>query len=554
MSLVFALASWMLADRAAAQGPTVDTSVPTLPGSGTSLLGTAPGAGGGLFPNLPGTGGILGGRPGVSTPKGIPTTVSTPGIGAGPADMQMPISSPQPAPVSPTTAPFYGTLEIASQDDDGPPDGVTLDQAIDITLERSLDLRSKFLEIPMARADILQANLRSNPIFYQDGQLLQYKGASTQFTRAAPGGPSQFDTNVTYPLDVSHKRQARTRVAARAERVLEALYQDAVRQRIDDVYGAFVTALAARQTVRYAKQSADRLVDVTERNEQRFKKGDISLADLNQVRIRLRTARLGLVDAEAAYRKAKLDLGSLMNLKLDEIAQLELKGTINDVAPPPPPVEELRKLAVAERPDIVSVRLGVHRAEADFRLAKANAYSDVYVLWQPYTFQDNTPYGLKSQYSWALGVTVPLPIYNRNQGGISRAKINVTQTELQLGDLERQAQIDVEEAVLEYEVTRREVEELAEHVVPPAKQVRDNVFKLYIAGPAAFSTTWTLSKITTRSSSNISTRRSAIGAACSRSIRLWARGSCPDRVESEESMVRPSPRPQGGEDGTSNSP
>ncbi len=92
----------------------------------------------------------------------------------------------------------------------------------------------------------------------------------------------------------------------------------------------------------------------------------------------------------------------------------------------------------------------MHRAEADVRLAKANAYSDVYVLWQPYTFQDNSPYGLKSQYSWALGVTVPLPIYNRNQGGISRAKINVTQSELQLGDLERQAQIDVEQAVQEY--------------------------------------------------------------------------------------------------------
>ena len=77
--------------------------------------------------------------------------------------MQMPISSPQPAPVSPTTTPFYGTLEIVTQDDDGPPDGVTLDQAIDITLERSLDLRSKFLEIPMARADILAGQLAVQP-------------------------------------------------------------------------------------------------------------------------------------------------------------------------------------------------------------------------------------------------------------------------------------------------------------------------------------------------------------------------------------------------------
>jgi outer membrane protein, heavy metal efflux system len=92
---------------------------------------------------------------------------------------------------------------------------------------------------------------------------------------------------------------------------------------------------------------------------------------------------------------------------------------------------------------------------------------------------------LKSQYSWALGVTVPLPIYNRNQGGIARAKINVTQSEVQLGDLERQAQIDVEEAVLEYEITRREVDELREHVIPPAQQVRDNVFKLYTEGASS---------------------------------------------------------------------
>ena len=84
-------------------------------------------------------------------------------------------------------------------------------------------------------------------------------------------------------------------------------------------------------------------------------------------------------------------------------------------------------------------------------------------------FRTTTPYGLKSQYSWALGVTVPLPIYNRNQGGISRAKINVTQSEIQLGDLERQAQIDVEEAVQEYEVTRREVDELREDVMPPGQ-------------------------------------------------------------------------------------
>jgi cobalt-zinc-cadmium efflux system outer membrane protein len=397
--------------------------------------------------------------------------------------MQMPISAPQPQPVGPVSAPFAGTLDIpGAPEDDGPPDGLTLDRAIDITLERSLDLHAKFYEIPMARADTLQANLRSNPVFYQDGQLLQYRGTSTQFTRAAPGGPSQVDTNITYPLDVSHKRQARTVVASRAERVLEAQYQDAVRNRIDDVYGAYVTALGARQTVRYSVQSVKGYEQLVSLTKDLHEKGQVPLADLNLVENKLRIARLGSRDAEASYRRAKLDLGSLMNLKLDEIATLELRGTISDVAPPPPPVAELRKIALAERPDVASFRLGVSRAQADVRLARANAFSDVYVLWQPYTLQDNIPYGLKSQVSWALGVTVPLPIYNRNQGGIERAKINVTQSEMQLSETERQLMIDVEKAVQEYEVSRRLVEDLRHDVIPDAKQVRDAAFRLWQGG------------------------------------------------------------------------
>ena len=122
------------------------------------------------------------------------------------------------------------------------------------------------------------------------------------------------------------------------------------------------------------------------------------------------------------------------------------------------------------------------RAEADVRLARANRFSDVFLLFQPYTYQDNAPYGLKSAVSYALGVTVPLPIYNRNQGGIQRTVLNVGQTQTQLADVERQALIDVEKAVQEYEVTRREVDELSKEVIPEATQVRDEAFKLHRVG------------------------------------------------------------------------
>ena len=69
--------------------------------------------------------------------------------------------------------------------------------------------------------------------------------------------------------------------------------------------------------------------------------------------------------------------------------------------------------------------------------ALANRYQDAYLLYQPYTFQNNAPFGKKSATSWALGVTVPLPVYNRNQGNIERARLNVDQSRIELAGIER---------------------------------------------------------------------------------------------------------------------
>ena len=169
-------------------------------------------------------------------------------------------------------------------------------------------------------------------------------------------------------------------MATRAERVLEAQYQEAVRQRIDDVYDAFVLGtLAARQTLRYARQSVQGLEKLATKTEELYRGQSISLGDYNRIKIQLRTARLGLIDAEAAYRKAKLDLGSLMNLSREEIARPGDQGIDRRQGPARRPTSRsFGRIALAERPDVISFRLGVLRAEADVRLARANRLNDVY--------------------------------------------------------------------------------------------------------------------------------------------------------------------------------
>src|SRR5262245_11562521 len=136
--------------HAVAQTPGGDSGS-GLPGSSSSLLGPSPGAGGGVFAgNSPGTGQLLGGRPGVSTPKGITPSITTPGT-FSPTLLQQPIAPPPEQPIAPSSTPLFGMLEVpADPEDDGPASGVTLDKAIDLTLQRSLDLRSKYFEIPQA--------------------------------------------------------------------------------------------------------------------------------------------------------------------------------------------------------------------------------------------------------------------------------------------------------------------------------------------------------------------------------------------------------------------
>ena len=485
--LVVALAYLGASDRVCAQSPTFDTAFPPRPGAGSSSLGPAPGSGLSALGAVPGgsaatlsdvtaSSAPLSGRTG-ATASHAPASVSNPATAATPNDQPKGIAAPAPQPTF--TPSSYGSYAMPSgPEDDGPPDGLTLDAAIQRMIQENLDLRGKSYEIPQAQADILSAGLRANPVFYADAQLVPYG----RYTRDKPGGQTQYDVNISYPFDLSRKRQARTLYATRAKRVIEAQYQDAVRNSIDTLYSAYVDVLAARQTVRYSNASVEGLTKLYNVTLELYRRDQITRADVSRVQTQLESARVGYLDSEEGLRKTKRALGTLLNLPPAQAETIEVRGSIQDLGPKPPPTDELVRMAMALRPDVVSFRLGVKSAEANVRLQMANRFTDVYVLAQPYTLQDNTPYGLKSPVSWALGVTVPLPVYNRNQGGIARAKMNVTQSQIELSSVERQLISDVQQALYEYEVTSRMVNRIRKELEPAARQVRDDTLRLYQGG------------------------------------------------------------------------
>lgn len=386
---------------------------------------------------------------------------------------------PQPQP-KPASAPIYGSLELPETSYEGPAAGLTLDVAIERLVKMNHELRSKYYEIPQARADVLTASLRANPLLFGTAGGLPYGSYSTQ----RPGNATYSGT-VIYPLDVGRKRLARTEVAQRAEKVIEAQYQDAVRMQIETLHGAFVDALAARETYRYAVASRDGLQQVLKLGDTQFRGKAISRPDYDRIAIQAESAEIGVEQAAAAIKQANYTLGLLLDYKPEESEHIELRAALRSPAIEPPSREQLVELARAHRADLNSFRLGVERAQADVRLAQAEKHSDLFLLYTPYQLQDNRPLGTENSNSWSLAVFGSMPLFNRNQGNIRRAETNVAQTRSELEAINHHVEVEVDQALAEYRASLDAVQRIERTILPRSKRIRDASLNLLRQGEAS---------------------------------------------------------------------
>ena len=238
--------------------------------------------------------------------------------------MRLPPALPEHATLQPAATALSSVVE-----DEGPPDGLSLDAAIDQMLAANLDVLALKYEIPQAEADIVTAGLRTNPLIYMDTQFIPYG----VFTNARPGGPTQYDLNITYPIDVSHKRQARVRVARAARTVLEAQFQDVIRRQIGNVYHAFLDLQSARVSFLTAQASVreqERLIAAAERRAGKDEKREDAV---ERLAVALNKARGAMDEARDNFGDAQEALAVLLNLPAEQTSQLQPRGSLRDIGP-----------------------------------------------------------------------------------------------------------------------------------------------------------------------------------------------------------------------------
>lgn len=456
-------------------------------GKTSTSLGPSPGAGGSVMRSKPTAGvALLRGQPSPGAPASNTAIARRDVLSAAarPAATGYVPPEPQPVNVLPGKSPerlaaTFDQLELPTGDEIGPETGLSLQMALDLVVQQNGDLGAKFHEISQAQADILTASLRANPIVFASADGVPYGS----YSPARPG-TNGYGVTVVQPIDVSGARKARMDVAQKAKCVLEAQYQDAVRLQIDSCYTAFVDVLAAREAVRYARASVVSLDTVLKTTQELYRKGKQPDIEVDRAQTQRDSAEVGLDEAIAAYEQAKESLALLINIPADNMETFEVRGGLRgeDLDQPLPSLQELIEIAIRERPDLNAFRLGVHRAEADVRLARAEAMPEVFVLATPFGFQNNGPIGGQNATSWGAGVMASVPIFNRNQGNIQRAQTNVSQTHVELCTLERQAVSEVRRARSEYDSTEKAVQRVEKQLLPHARHWRDDKFRLFSEG------------------------------------------------------------------------
>jgi cobalt-zinc-cadmium efflux system outer membrane protein len=357
------------------------------------------------------------------------------------------------------------------------PDGLTLDAAIERLLASNTDLAARFQDIPKARADVLTAGLRNDPVVFLTASPIPYG----RFSPQRPG-TTAYDITIVQALDLNGKHKTSKRAAQKMIPVLEARYQDAVRHKIDELYTVYVNVLAARAVREVTRANLDRLTEIVEKSRNQVPQGKHPPIEITRASLRRASARIALQRVEATLVQSRRDLGILLAVPPDQASHLRVRGTLRDLSPPPPCTEELIQLALRARPDLAAHRLSVARADAEVQRERAEALEDFFLFYSPYQATDLSPQNKQSTSSWEIGVLVPMPFFNRNQGEIARARANAVQWRIEVEKEEQEVIDEVRQAATEYAVSRQLVQRYERQILPSARKVRDDKYRAFVGG------------------------------------------------------------------------
>ena len=341
---------------------------------------------------------------------------------------------------------------------------ITLDQAIELALRQNHSLLANRTNVQQNLAQEITANLRPNPTLFTDWEYLPLPGVHPDAGLAGYLHDStEGDIGMSYLFERGQKRQNRLRAAKDATAVTRSTVTDNERTLAFQVSQLFYNVQLAESTLELANQDLKSFQDTVNISESQYKAGGLSENDYLQVKLQLAQFQTNVENAALSRVQALSDLRQQMGYE-SVPADYDVIGPF-EYQPLTVKIEDLQMKALANRPDLRAAQQGITVAQSQYGLAKANGKQDVTVS------ANYSHVNAISAVTWS--VSVPLPIFDRNQGNIAQAHVAISQAREQQLQVQGQVMTDVRDAYAGVESNGRVVQIYRAGVLDDAKQSRD---------------------------------------------------------------------------------
>ena len=283
-------------------------------------------------------------------------------------------------------------------------------------------LKANQANIDESKAEEITAYLRPNPDLNvsADGTQLSPLSGVWQPIRGTTITPG-----VDYLHERDHKRELRRDSQRQTTAVTESTYTDQERSLIFNLRSAFVQVLQSKAILENARQNLaywDRELNV---NRTRLNAGDLAQVDFDRLVLQRVQFESDYETAMGNLRTNKIQLLTLLNDRTP-IDQFDVTGAF-DFSDQLMPLEDFRNVALTTRPDLKAAIQSVQLAKINYQLAVANGSTDpTFSAWYTHNGSWNNPDAFNTL---GLSISIPLRVFDRNQGEKLRTKIDIGRNE-----------------------------------------------------------------------------------------------------------------------------
>jgi cobalt-zinc-cadmium efflux system outer membrane protein len=334
---------------------------------------------------------------------------------------------------------------------------LTPESAVAVALENNLDLAAGRLAIRQAEGRLKQAGLWSNP---------DWETGYAPDTAFANDGEYNLSTGFKQRFPITG-RLTKAKAVARVD-VAMALAEVRNQERLlaGEVLGLGREMLVIQEKLKANQGLQDTLQKIIEVSEKRLKVAEVSAADVNLAKLEWQKLTL----AQAALLNQQEIASTTLNRLLgrEPKTPLQISGAVNAEFDTNA-VAEISQQAQAHRPDRQLAALGIDRAGAEIKLARAEKWEDwtVGFDYSRGVSKFDAPIGTKTDNFLGVGVSIPLPLWNRNQGRISEVQATQERAKAELAALDLRINAETQTA-----------EDQMRRLLAILRQYRDDSIKL----------------------------------------------------------------------------